>query len=39
LIVVLPGVCALVCSFFIEPALRKYMPKHNINEPTPWYWE
>ncbi|MBA4383495.1 MAG: hypothetical protein C0410_02045 [Anaerolinea sp.] len=39
LIVVLPGACALVCSFILEPALRKYMPKHDTNEPIPWYWE
>lgn len=39
LIVILPGVCALVCSFLIEPSLRKYMPKPDINEATPWYWE
>lgn len=38
-IVVLPGLCALVCSFIIEPVLRKYMPKPDINEPKPWYWE
>lgn len=38
-VIVLPGLCALVCSFLIEPALRKYMPKPDINEPTPWYWE
>lgn len=35
----LPGVCALVCSFLIEPALLKYTPKHDTNEPIPWYWE
>jgi uncharacterized membrane protein YesL len=35
----LPGVCAVVCSFLIEPALRKYMPKCDPNEPVPWYWE
>jgi len=39
LIVALPGVCALVCSFLIEPAMRQYMPKHDASEPTPWYWE
>ena len=35
----LPGICAVVCSFLIEPALRKYMPKHDPNESIPWYWE
>ena len=35
----LPGICAVVCSFLIEPALRKYMPKHDHNESIPWYWE
>ncbi len=39
LILFLPGVCAVVCSFLIEPALRKYMPKHDANEPIPWYWQ
>lgn len=34
----LPGVCAVVCSFLIEPALRVYMPQHDPNEPVPWYW-
>jgi uncharacterized membrane protein YesL len=38
-IIGLPGACALVCSFLIEPALRKYLPKHETNEPVPWYWE
>ena len=35
----LPGTCAVVCSFLIEPALRVYMPERNPNEPVPWYWE
>ena len=35
----LPGVCAVVCSFLIEPALRVYMPKRGPNDPVPWYWE
>jgi uncharacterized membrane protein YesL len=35
----LPGICAVVCSFLIEPALRKYMPKHDPNDSIPWYWE
>jgi uncharacterized membrane protein YesL len=39
LIIILPGVCALMCSFLIEPALRKYMPKYDANKPTPWYWQ
>jgi uncharacterized membrane protein YesL len=39
LIIGLPGVCALVCSFLIEPVLRRYMPKPEANEPIPWYWE
>jgi uncharacterized membrane protein YesL len=38
IIIVLPGVCALVCSFLIEPALRKYMPKQDADESIPWYW-
>lgn len=38
-IFVLPGVCTLVCSFLIEPALLKYTPKPDANEPTPWYWD
>jgi uncharacterized membrane protein YesL len=38
-IIIVPGVCALVCSFLIEPALRKYMPKHDDNESISWYWE
>ncbi|PKM70758.1 MAG: hypothetical protein CVU93_00435 [Firmicutes bacterium HGW-Firmicutes-18] len=38
-IVVLPGVCALACSFLIESALLKYTPKPDANEPKPWYWE
>ena len=39
LIIGLPGVSALLSSFLIEPALRKYMPKNDTNEPDPWYWE
>jgi uncharacterized membrane protein YesL len=35
----LPGVCALLCSFLIEPVLRKYTPKPDANEQVPWYWE
>lgn len=35
----LPGVCAVVGSFLIEPALRVYMPEHDPNQPVPWYWE
>ncbi len=35
----LPGVCALVCSFLIEPALRKYTPRPDAGEPAPWYWQ
>ena len=38
-VIILPGICALVCSFLIEPVLRKYMPKPEPNEPTAWYWE
>jgi uncharacterized membrane protein YesL len=37
--IIFSGLCALLCSFLIEPALRKYMPKPDANEPTPWYWE
>ena len=39
LFILLPGVCALVCSFLIEPALRKYQPEPDPNDPIPWYWE
>ena len=39
LIIILPGVCALGCSFLIEPALRKYQPEPDPNNPIPWYWE
>jgi uncharacterized membrane protein YesL len=35
----LPGVCAVACSFLIEPVLRVYMPEHDPNKPIPWYWE
>lgn len=38
-IFVLPGVCAVVGSFLIEPALQVYMPERGPNEPVPWYWE
>jgi uncharacterized membrane protein YesL len=38
-IIALPGVCAVGCSFLIEPVLRKYMPKPDTNEPSPWYWD
>jgi uncharacterized membrane protein YesL len=37
--IVLPALCILICSFLIEPVLRHYMPEHDPNEPTPWYWE
>ncbi len=36
---ILPGLSALLCSFLIEPALRKYTPEPDADEPTPWYWE
>jgi uncharacterized membrane protein YesL len=39
LVFAVPGMCALVCSFFIEPALRNYMPKPDPDQPVPWYWE
>lgn len=35
----LPGTCAVVSSFLIEPALRAYMPEHDSTESIPWYWE
>ena len=36
--IALPGVCALVSSFLIEPVLLKYIPKPDANQPIPWYW-
>ena len=38
-ILILPGACALVCSYLIEPPLRKYTPKPDPDQPIPWYWE
>lgn len=35
----LPGLCALGCSFLMEPVLRNYMPKPDPDQPIPWYWE
>jgi uncharacterized membrane protein YesL len=31
-IFIVPGLCALMCSFLIEPALGKYMAKQDVNE-------
>jgi uncharacterized membrane protein YesL len=31
-IMIVPGLCALVSSFLIEPALGKYMAKQDVNE-------
>jgi uncharacterized membrane protein YesL len=35
--IALPGLCALVCSFLLEPVLREYTPKPADGEPLPWY--